>query len=158
MTTTTHTRTWCADMTADIAVAERTIIATALSLLPPRTIRLDDFTRWWLALADAAARGVAIQVALPAPHISHPATLRNDTAAAELRKIGATAILVPVTNLLHAKTICLDSRVAWVGSGNLTAAAAHHNRECYMRTVEPRAVAELAGFHARCFNDGGATT
>jgi phosphatidylserine/phosphatidylglycerophosphate/cardiolipin synthase-like enzyme len=154
MTTTTHQDTWCADMTADIAAAERSIIMTALSCLPPRTLKMDTFTRWWLALADALKRGIAVQIALPKPSLSHPATMRNEAAAADFRAVGATVILIPPTNLLHAKSVAIDSRIAWVGSGNFTAAAAHHNRECYLRTDDARAVAELAAFHARCFRDG----
>lgn len=154
MTTTTHHANWAVDLADDISKAQRSIIITALSFLPPRVLKLDPMTRYWLALADAAKRGVAIQVALPAPHVSHPATLRNDAAVGELRKLGAVAVLVPPANLLHAKTICIDSLIAWVGSGNMTTAAASHNRECYLRTDDARAVAELAGFHARCFADG----
>lgn len=154
MTTTTHHATWARDLAADINNATRAIIMTALSMLPPRTIKTDDMSRFWLALAAATSRGVAIQVALPQPSLAHPATLRNEAAARDLAGIGAACILVPPQSLLHAKTIVIDATIAWVGSGNFTAAAVAHNRECYLRTTDERAVAELAGFHAQTFNAG----
>lgn len=155
MTTSIFFDRWALHLALDISAAQRSVIMTALSLLPPRTLKPDDFSGVWLALAAAVRRGVAVQMALPSPTVAHPATLRNDAAAAALRDIGAVPIMVPPINLLHAKTVSIDSRIAWVGSGNFTAAAAHHNRECWSRTHEPSAVAELAGFHARCFDAAG---
>jgi phosphatidylserine/phosphatidylglycerophosphate/cardiolipin synthase-like enzyme len=151
MTTTTHTKTWAKDMAYDIEQAKRAILMTSLSLFPTRTLKLDTFSRWWLALADAVKRGVALQIALPAPHIAYQATMRNDIAAAMIREIGGTAIMIPATNLLHAKTCLIDASVAWVGSGNMTPAAMHDNRECYIRTNDTHAVADLAGFIAQVF-------
>lgn len=154
MTTSAHSIDWALRIADDINEAERAVLMTALSFLPPRTLKLDAFCKLWIAIAAAADRGVAVQVALPMPALAHPATLRNDTAAAALRAAGAVVVLVPTINLLHAKTVVIDARIAWVGSGNMTAAAAHHNRECWLRTIDARAVAEVAGFHGQCFKAG----
>jgi phosphatidylserine/phosphatidylglycerophosphate/cardiolipin synthase-like enzyme len=154
MTTDIVAQYWPLELARDFDAANRSIIMTALSFLPPRTIKNEMFSKLWLAIATASRRGVAVQVALPAPTVAHPATLRNEAAARDLAAIGATTVLVPATNLLHAKTVCIDARLAWVGSGNYTAAAAHHNRECWMRTTDERAVASLAGFHATTFDAG----
>lgn len=153
MTTTIHAASWARDLATDIRAAKSTIVATALSLLPPRTIKPDDFSRLWLALADAATRGVGVTFILPAPTISHPATQRNESAAFALRSLGAAGVLVPPTRLLHAKTVLIDDAVAWLGSGNWTAAAAHHNREIYARTTDPIALLDIKAFHVQQLHD-----
>lgn len=154
MTTSILWQPWSPPMAADVDIARHAITITALSLLPPRTLKNELFSRWWLSLASASRRNVAITVALPAPCVAHPATLRNIAAAADLANIGAACVLIPPANLLHAKTMRIDDAIAWVGSGNMTAAAHHHNRECWMRTDDKRAVEELAAFQAWCIDAG----
>jgi phosphatidylserine/phosphatidylglycerophosphate/cardiolipin synthase-like enzyme len=140
-------------MTHDINSAADAITMTALSLLPPRQIKNDDITRWWLALCDATARNVAVQVILAEPNIAHPATLRNATAADALATIGVQVALIPTTRLLHAKTAVIDNLVAWVGSGNFTAAAAHHNRELYLRVKNEITAIEVRGWQMQQARD-----
>lgn len=154
MITTAHSAGWAAAMAHDIAAAELSVTITALSMLPPRHDNATDWATWWRALTAAAARGARINVALPTPHIAHPATLRNAAAAAALRDIGAAAVLLPATNLLHAKSALIDANIAWVGSGNMTAAAAHHNIEIYIRTTDHRTALQLEGLQRQIIHAG----
>ncbi len=139
MKTSVHTITWANDIAHDIEGAAQQVIITALSCLPPRKPKLDNFGRYW-------SRRVPVVFVLPAPTVAHPATLRNANASAYLESIGALCFLTGSTNLLHAKTVTIDDRIAWIGSGNITAAAAHFNRECWMRTDDARAIIDTRNF------------
>lgn len=154
MTIQLHTAGWPTALADDVSHCTVALSLSALSFLPPRAQRFDPFTRLWLAIDAAARRGVILTVAMPAPTLAHPATLRNDSAAATLRSIGAVVSLVPPTNLLHAKSVIIDHAIAWVGSGNFTAAAAHHNRECWLRTDDAQVAADLRAFHGELMKAG----
>jgi phosphatidylserine/phosphatidylglycerophosphate/cardiolipin synthase-like enzyme len=153
METTIYCREWARSMALDMHGATSSITLTALSYLPPRTLGLDEWSAWQIALDAARHRAILVVIMLPAPSTAHPATLRNQYAADIMRKMGATVALIPATNLLHAKTCLIDGRIAWVGSGNLTAAAAHHNRETYIRTTADQATRDLFEFHQLTFSD-----
>lgn len=144
MQTTLHTIDWADAMRHDFEKAQKSIAITALSFLCPRGNKIDPWNRYYMSLAEAALRGVTVSVTLPAPTLAHPATLRNDSAADRLAQIGVTTNLLISGNLLHAKTAIVDNAIAWVGSGNMTAAAAHHNHEAYLRTTDATAVSALA--------------
>lgn len=73
--------------------------------------------------------------------------MRNAFARDVLIALGVKAFLLPSMKLLHAKTVMIDNKIAWAGSGNWTAAASNHNHEFYIRTTDPLAVSALAGFH-----------
>lgn len=146
---TAHSKSWALDMVEDILHARARISITALSMLPPNREAGTPWQRYWAALRQQAAAGIDILVILPAPTIAHPATMRNGTTASILKDAAIRVALKPATNLLHAKTMLVDGAIAWVGSGNLTAAAAHHNAEMYIRTTDHRTALQLAGFHAQ---------
>jgi phosphatidylserine/phosphatidylglycerophosphate/cardiolipin synthase-like enzyme len=152
--TTAHGNGWAATLADDIDSAQTRVTMTALSMLPPRIVQADDISRLWLALIHAAERGIEVTIALPAPSEAHPATLRNHTTALTLRAARIGAVLVPPARLLHAKTTTIDAAIAWIGSGNITAAAAHHNRELYLRTTDPRTVAEAMGWQRQQLAEG----
>jgi phosphatidylserine/phosphatidylglycerophosphate/cardiolipin synthase-like enzyme len=154
---TIHSDDWASRIAADITTAQTRVIMTALSMLPPRVTSSDALSALWLALIRAAERKIAVTIIMPMPSEAHPATARNHTTAMALRAAGIITSLVPAQRLLHAKTATIDAAIAWVGSGNLTAAAAHHNREIYMRTDDPRSVAEVYGFQLRQLADGVTT-
>jgi phosphatidylserine/phosphatidylglycerophosphate/cardiolipin synthase-like enzyme len=149
MTTTIHTKNWPSAMAEALKTSESKITLTALSCLPPAQHKPDAFGLLYSAIIAAAERIKEVIIILPMPSKMHPATAQNATAAATLRAIGCTVWLHPAANLLHAKTCCIDHAEAWIGSGNFTSAAAHHNNEAWMQTDDPRAIADLQAFHLR---------
>lgn len=149
MTTRIHTAEWSKAIADALKTSESKITLTALSFLPPSQHKPDQFGLFYSAILAAAQRIKEVVIILPMPSQTHPATAQNGTAAKTLRAAGCTVWLHPAANLLHAKTCCIDHAEAWIGSGNFTAAAAHHNREAWMQTDDPRAIADLQGFHAQ---------
>jgi phosphatidylserine/phosphatidylglycerophosphate/cardiolipin synthase-like enzyme len=139
---------WAKELTTAIDKAQTRICITALSFLPPRNHKPDAFGMLYSSILGAAALGVQVNVIIPMPGKEHPATAQNASAAATLRAAGCICWLHPMPNLLHAKTVCIDRAEAWVGSGNFTAAAAHHNREAWIQTDDDHAIASLQLFHA----------
>jgi phosphatidylserine/phosphatidylglycerophosphate/cardiolipin synthase-like enzyme len=135
-------------MANDFNEAESSITLTALSLLPPRSTNGSPFSAWWIALLAAAARGVKVRIKIAASTPAHPATLRNNRVAIEAHAAGMIVDLVPGARLLHAKTARIDSSLSWVGSGNFTAAAAHHNFEAWLRDSTVETASALDNFHA----------
>lgn len=148
MENTTLCTEWAAPLAADIAAARSEVLITSLSLQPRRAATDHPITRLWSALAAAADAGALVTFILPTPHRAHPATQFNHAAARDLFEIGVRALFAPPANLLHAKTCAIDNRIAWVGSGNWTAAASAHNREAYIRAESP-ALAEKLRDHWR---------
>lgn len=128
---------WTPQMAKDIDAAVKSITLSTLSFNYPHEFTTSKISRLIIALTAAAARGVNVKVYLPAPSISHPATLKNLSSANKLHASNVTARLVPMPNLLHAKTLTIDDRLLWCGSGNWTQAATTHNREAYVRLVSP---------------------
>jgi len=134
---------WAAPMTADIDAAQVSICISSLSLHPPRAAKESNIGRLWSALEAATARGVEVLFFLPQSSKAHPATAYNESAAAKLHHIGAKVHTLGAAHLLHAKTVSIDDALAWVGSGNWTAAASAHNREAYLRAASPLVAARL---------------
>lgn len=134
---------WAQTMADDCATAQDSIAASALSLLPPRHPSQTPFGRLWQSWVDAAARGVRVVIFLAAPSKHHPATAQNITAGRIAREAGILTRLVPQPGLLHAKTLVIDASRVWIGSGNFTAAAAHHNHEIYCRFDSPQCAARI---------------
>lgn len=138
-----HGTEWAKGMAYDIKQATQSIHLTALSIhRPTKNGRgaWPDLINAWKA---AALQGVRIDLWLPAPSHTHPATLQNMTVGKYLSDQGLNIHLVKPTKLLHAKTCVIDRRIVWIGSGNFTAAAAHHNHEAYMRAECPKIAEEL---------------
>lgn len=135
---------WVPPLVADLAAAQVSIVVSSLSLHPPRARRVGNIGQLWQAITDAAARGVAVAFYMTRPTSSHPATSFNAAAAATLHAAGVAVHLLPPARLLHAKTVSIDNQIAWVGSGNWTAAAATHNREAYLRAASPALAVRLA--------------
>lgn len=135
---------WAAPMAADIAAASASVVVSSLSLHPPRKSALTNIGQLWTALEAATANGCAVDFYLPTPGKSHPATAMNSASASRLFAIGVTVIFLPLVRLLHAKTVSIDGQIAWVGSGNWTAAASAHNREAYLRAASPALARRLA--------------
>jgi phosphatidylserine/phosphatidylglycerophosphate/cardiolipin synthase-like enzyme len=127
---------WVQGMRDDVNEAKHHIHVSALSMQPPRHRSITPHTRLMEALAVAAARGVRVCVWLAHPRPDVPATRANTGAAQWLVGRGIECRLSNDGHLLHAKSLCTDRRVLWIGSGNMTAAAAHHNHEVYMRTTD----------------------
>jgi phosphatidylserine/phosphatidylglycerophosphate/cardiolipin synthase-like enzyme len=128
---------WATELAHDCTQADDTITISALSLQPPRHPNGLPFSVLWQSWLDAAARGVSVQFFLPSPSPIHPATARNATAARTAWENGMCTRFVPQPNLLHAKSVIIDTRIVWIGSGNMTTAAAHHNHEIYIRFLSP---------------------
>ncbi len=131
---------WAEEMRADCEKATHSILISSLSLAPPRHPSQTPFGRLWQSWADAAARNVQVTFFLASPTKVHPATAQNATAGALAFKAGIRVRFVPQPNLLHAKSAVIDEHIVWIGSGNMTAAAAHHNHEIYIR-VESQNIA-----------------
>ena len=147
------TKGWALELADAINQADKKITLTALSFLPPRRHKPDEFGKLYAAIMSASAMGIDVNIILPMPSKEHPATAQNASAARTLRDIGCTAWLRASRNLLHAKTAQIDMAEAWIGSGNMTAAAAHHNREAWMVTDDPRAIADLQAFHQKLIGE-----
>lgn len=130
-------------MAADIDAALHSICISSLSLHPPRASRASNIGMLWSSIEAAAERGVSLLFFLPQSSKAHPATAFNESAATRLHAIGAKVHTLNPARLLHAKTVSIDDSIAWVGSGNWTAAAAAHNREAYIRAASPRIATRL---------------
>lgn len=138
-----HGAGWCAALAAECAAAQHTIHMTALSMHAPTAHAHGAWPYLWSALANAVTRGVEVHIWLAAPSSIHPATRGNITAGRAAAAHGIHTHYVTGTNLLHAKTAVIDAHAVWIGSGNFTSAAAHHNHEAYLRADCPRIAAEL---------------
>lgn len=154
MTTRLLTANWLLTIADEISVAERCATITALSFHPPRATARGHIGTFWQAVAAAAKRGVSVTIIAPPPSKQHPACGMNIGAARHCAEIGATFIFKNLPGLLHAKTALIDGRLAFIGSGNYTAAAAHHNHEAYIYTDDPQPVADLKQFHLSLFSKG----
>lgn len=146
------TESWALLLAADIAQAEQCITISTLSLQPPRRVTDSGISVLWEALVSASARRRRVSLILPASAKTHPATAGNNAAASWADKFDMHTYLVPLPRLLHAKTALVDERISWVGSGNLTAAAANHNHEAWSRTTAPEAAIGLMIFHGNLTN------
>ena len=138
-----HGSDWAVAMSTDCEAAHHSILITALSMHAPTKNAMGNWPRLWRSWVAASQRGCSVQVILPAPCSAHAATLRNPLAGRALADVGITINYVSGPRLLHAKTCIIDTSIAWVGSGNFTAAAAHHNFEEYIRAESPQIAAEL---------------
>lgn len=147
ITTRLHHAGWLETLTVDLDKAAASISITALSIHYPATKTAGPLGPFWAALAAATSRGIRPALIMPAPSRSHPATAMNGNTAEKAHALGLDAHLIPLPRLLHAKSAVIDSRIAWVGSGNFTAAAACHNREIYMRSTDPAIARHLASYH-----------
>lgn len=145
MNTTIHTD-WAPPLTQDIGYAQHSIYITVLSMHTPRHSTDSKYCKLFENLKAAIKRGLIVHVALPAASKTHGATLMNTGTLNELASIGATVHSIPMPNLLHAKTVLIDENIVWIGSGNWTAAAAHHNHEIYNRT-ESHYIARVLAKH-----------
>ena len=138
-----HGAGWAGALAAESNLAMDSIHASALSLAPPTPKATGDWPLLWRAWIAAAERGVAVQIYLPSPTQIHPATKGNIGAMRALIAAGISVHMVQGNNLLHAKTCVIDAHSVWIGSGNFTAAAAHHNFEAYLRADCPKIAREL---------------
>lgn len=128
-----HGAGWAKALAAECAQAARTIHISALSMLPPTPNASGHWPELWTEWCKAVARGIQVDVWLPAPTGIHPATKGNVGAGRRIQEAGMRLHYVTGNQLLHAKTCIIDARSVWIGSGNFTAAAAHHNYEAYLR-------------------------
>lgn len=134
---------WAQPLAQDIASARHSILLTALSMHPPRSEKAGNLAAIWQAIAEAVSASVRVDVILPSPSKSHPATMFNGHAAERLHKLGAFCSWAQPGRLLHAKTCAIDQAVVWIGSGNITAAAATYNHEAYLRVESVEFAARL---------------
>jgi phosphatidylserine/phosphatidylglycerophosphate/cardiolipin synthase-like enzyme len=141
--TTLHTTNWAGALAAACMDAQHSISISAISMFPPLRHSEAPFSHLWAAWTAAAKRGVQVQFFLPAPQPAHPATLRNASAAAIAFKAGMRTRFVPGPRLLHAKSIVIDARNVWIGSGNMTAAAACLNHEFYVNFISEDCAARI---------------
>jgi phosphatidylserine/phosphatidylglycerophosphate/cardiolipin synthase-like enzyme len=139
-----HGADWAAAMRAECDHAQTSILITALSVLPPGRDASGPWPELYAAWKTAAQRGIKVRVWLPAPSAAHPATRQNHTSAIKMAAAGLFPHLVPGAKLLHAKTCTIDCKSVWIGSGNFTCAAAHHNHEAYLRADCAHIARELA--------------
>lgn len=130
---TAHITGWALEIAKDCKEAESSISISAISMFPPLRNADGDFCHLWQSWCEAAARGVSVDFFLPAAMQAHPATLRNHSAARMAYERGMNTHVVQGPRLLHAKSVIVDHRIVWIGSGNMTAAAAGMNHEFYVR-------------------------
>lgn len=142
-TVTLHLEHWAEAMRADVAAATASVSLSALSLQPPITRTPGAWPALWHALTAAADRGVRVRLYLPQPTNTHPATRFNDATCAKASAAGIRCHLIRGPRLLHCKSLVIDATVSWIGSGNFTAAACHHNIEAYLRAADPAIAAAI---------------
>jgi phosphatidylserine/phosphatidylglycerophosphate/cardiolipin synthase-like enzyme len=138
-----HLTGWAAPMKADVDAARWHIAMSAISIQPPRSKTPGDWPRLWAALCAAAARGVTVDLYVPRPTPQHPATRFNSYTASEAAAAGIHCHLIRGPRLLHCKSLVVDGRFVWIGSGNFTSAACHHNIEAYTRSDRPDFAAQV---------------
>jgi len=123
---------WAEPMAKDCATAKRSITISAISMFPPLRQSEAAFNQLWRAWTEAAGRGIYVLFVLPAQQLAHPATMRNAHAARIAYDAKMHTRFVPGPRLLHAKSVIIDSTSVWIGSGNMTSAAAMQNHELYV--------------------------
>ena len=147
MKVTLHGHDW-ADALADIVLeARKHVTITGLSYLFPGRTTQSAWRALHSAIALAPAREVQVHIMLPSPSSAHPATSNNARTARQFEPYRVRVSLIVPTKLLHAKTMLVDNRLACVGSGNWTQAAACHNFEAWTVTDDPAVVAQLRQIH-----------
>jgi len=127
-----HGRGWADHMAEECSAARRSIHISALSMLPPGPNAHGDWPELWRSWCAATRRGVRVDIWLAAPTPIHAATRGNFGAGRAITEAGMYIHYVRGPQLLHAKTAVIDAASIWIGSGNFTAAAAHHNHEAYL--------------------------
>jgi len=127
-----YTSGWALAVAKDCDKAKTKISISAISMFPPLRQSDADFFALWMAWKNAAARNVRVCFFLPTQQPAHPATLRNSHAGKIAWENKMHVRFVPGPRLLHAKSIVIDSASCWIGSGNMTAAAALNNHEFYV--------------------------
>lgn len=132
---------WAEVMADECRAASESIHVSALSLHPPTIHGSGAWPRLWKTWIEVAKKGIPINFWLPAPTKIHPATRNNTVSGAAIVANGMFVHYVTGNRLLHAKTCIIDAKSVWIGSGNFTAAASHHNHEAYLRADCP-AIAE----------------
>ena len=125
---------WPIRMTNDFNQAQSTIVLSTLHYVAPEKKQLTNFYHLHTALCAAGDRGLDVMVLMAQPSRRHPATSSNIRAANALADHNILTKFVPQSHLMHAKTAVIDNSILWVGSGNMTPAAAHHNFEVFTRT------------------------
>lgn len=140
---------WAERLAVDISQARHSILLTALSIHAPRRDDQSPLALLWRAMRQALAAGAELQIIMPAPCKQHPAAWQNAATAENIHKLGGQVHLLPPARLLHAKTVAIDDSIAWIGSGNWTAAAASHNHEIYARITGQEANARLREYWRR---------
>ncbi|MFA5825507.1 MAG: phospholipase D-like domain-containing protein [Gallionellaceae bacterium] len=128
-----HGAGWAKALADECAKAVGGIHISALSMLPPTPNATGHWPELWAVWCAAVQRGVRVGVWLPAPTAIHPATKGNAGAGRRIQEAGMEIHYITGNQLLHAKTCVIDARSVWIGSGNFTAAASHHNHEAYLR-------------------------
>lgn len=134
---------WAARMRADCDAAGDSITISALSCQPPKTKTPGQWPALWESWIQAAARGVRVTLLLPKPSNQHGATVSNGRTAEHAAKCDIRTHLIPGPRLLHCKSLIVDKRILYIGSGNFTSAAAHHNYEAYIRVDSEPLAAQL---------------
>jgi len=124
---------WAEPLAVDCSKATQRIQISALSFIPPRKPVLTPWGILWREWVNAVQRGVLVDIVLAAQVQHNAATLNNNSSAAYAAGFNITTRFVSGERLMHAKSIIIDNRIVWLGSGNMTASAAHLNHEIYCR-------------------------
>lgn len=127
-----HLTGWAQAIARECEQARHSIGISAISMYPPLRRAETEFCALWDAWTEAARRGVAVTFYLPVAQQQHPATLRNRHAANIAHDAGMRTRFVPGPRLLHAKSVVIDLKSVWIGSGNMTSMAAGSNHEFYV--------------------------
>jgi phosphatidylserine/phosphatidylglycerophosphate/cardiolipin synthase-like enzyme len=135
---------WAEPLALDCEAALSHITISSMSLHAPRGATRTAYARLWRAWCNAAARGVRVAIYLPQQTATHPATLQNNSSATAAHANGIAVHFVPAPRLLHAKSVLIDQSICWIGSGNMTMAAAQANHEIYVRFHSRDIAADIA--------------
>jgi phosphatidylserine/phosphatidylglycerophosphate/cardiolipin synthase-like enzyme len=138
-----HLEEWSPALLADLRAAQHTITIAAHSFMVPIGAARTSWLQTWETLIEKSNQYCAVNLYLAAPLLSHPATLNNVHAATKAHKHGIRCTLLKPPRVLHAKFAVIDNHLTWVGSGNMTAAAHHHNREVWLRCEKLAIASEL---------------
>lgn len=115
------------------------LIASAQTSIQIENEEMQD-TQLENALAQAARRGVSIQVVLPAPGGGQDS---NAAGVALLRNAGIS-VRYDKQYYIHAKLMLIDGTRAYVGSENISTASLDDNRELGLIVADPQTLKTLA--------------
>lgn len=133
-------------MARDLDNADSSVILTSLSFHTSRGSSISPYTTLFNALKRCSLANLQCEAFLSNPASKNQAAWRNLSSSLVLSTFGWRVHFPNAGKLLHAKSMLIDQKILYVGSGNFTHSAAHNNWECFIRTDSQSAIADYLLF------------